>query len=145
MSTSLTRPTTMVEVRSRQSRMMTKEGIQRALAFQPQPTDVIITPYAKSGTTWVQQIVHGLRTRGDMNFDEITSVIPWLEMAHDLGASTGRAAPCVQESSAVGVGPQGRALHLRHARSQGCRGLHVPLHGGLVVRAGGDSSGALRS
>jgi hypothetical protein len=23
--------------------------------------------------------------RGDMNFDEITSVIPWLEMAYDLG------------------------------------------------------------
>ncbi len=85
MSTSPTRPTTMAEVRARQGRMMTKEGIQRALAFQPQPTDVIITPYAKSGTTWVQQIVHGLRTRGDMNFDEITSVIPWLEMAHDLG------------------------------------------------------------
>jgi hypothetical protein len=75
----------MAEVRSRQARMLTKEGWQRALAFQPQPTDVIITPYAKSGTTWVQQIVHGLRTRGDMQFDEITSVIPWIEMAYDLG------------------------------------------------------------
>jgi hypothetical protein len=75
----------MAEVRSRQARMMTKAGWRYALSFQPRPTDVIITPYAKSGTTWVQQIVHGLRTRGDMQFDEITSVIPWLEMAHDLG------------------------------------------------------------
>jgi hypothetical protein len=75
----------MAEVRARQSRMLTKEGWQKALAFQPQPTDVIITPYAKSGTTWVQQIVHSLRTRGDMHFDEITSVIPWIEMAYDLG------------------------------------------------------------
>ncbi|MBM4255870.1 MAG: sulfotransferase domain-containing protein [Deltaproteobacteria bacterium] len=84
-STRLTRPTTLAEVRTRQTRMMTKEGMRYALAFQPQPTDVIITPYAKSGTTWVQQIVYGLRTRGDMDFDEITSVIPWIEMAHDLG------------------------------------------------------------
>ena len=85
MTTSLTRPTTLAEMRERQKQMMTAEGFRRALAFQPQPTDVIITPYAKSGTTWVQQIVHGLRTRGSMDFDEITSVIPWLEMAHDLG------------------------------------------------------------
>lgn len=85
MSMNLSRPTTLAELHDRQKRMLTEEGLRRALAFQPQPTDVIITPYAKSGTTWVQQIVHGLRTRGDMNFDEITSVIPWIEMAYDLG------------------------------------------------------------
>ena len=33
----------------------------------------------------MQQIVHGLRTGGDMDFDEITEVVPWLELAHDLG------------------------------------------------------------
>jgi len=85
MTTSPSRPTTLAEVRVRQARMLTREGWNRALAFQPQPTDVIITPFAKSGTTWVQQIVHGLRTRGDMRFDEITSAIPWIEMAYDLG------------------------------------------------------------
>lgn len=85
MAMPLTRPTTMSEMWERQKRMLTEEGFRRALAFRPQPTDVIITPYAKSGTTWVQQIVHGLRTGGSMDFDEITSVIPWLEMAHDLG------------------------------------------------------------
>ena len=85
MSARPSRPTTMIEVRARQAHMLTKEGVRHALTFQPQPTDVIITPYAKSGTTWVQQIIHGLRTRGDMQFDEITSVIPWLEMAYDLG------------------------------------------------------------
>ena len=85
MSTSPSRPTTLAEVRARQARMLTKEGFQQALAFRPQATDVIITPYAKSGTTWVQQIVHGLRTRGDMQFGEITEVIPWIEMAYDLG------------------------------------------------------------
>jgi hypothetical protein len=31
------------------------------------------------------QIVQSLRTRGDMNFEEISLVIPCLEMAHDYG------------------------------------------------------------
>ena len=33
------------------------------------------------------QIVHMLRTRGDMNFDEISLVIPCIEMALDYGYS----------------------------------------------------------
>ncbi len=85
MTSQSTRPITIAAMREKQSRIMTEEGIRRALTFHPQPTDVIITPYAKSGTTWVQQIVHGLRTRGDMDFSEITEVVPWIEMAHDLG------------------------------------------------------------
>ena len=53
--------------------------------FQAQPSDIIITPYAKSGTTWLQQIVHSLRSRGDMNFDDISRVVPWIEVSHELG------------------------------------------------------------
>ncbi len=79
------RPTTIAELRERQKLALTEKGVRRGLAFQPHPTDVIITPYPKSGTTWVQQIVHGLRTRGNMEFDEITSVTPWIELAYDLG------------------------------------------------------------
>jgi len=33
----------------------------------------------------MQQIVHGLRTRGSMDFDEIGRVVPWINMAHDMG------------------------------------------------------------
>ena len=50
-------------------------------AYAPRPTDVIITPYGKCGTTWTQQIFHTLRTRGDMDFDDISRVVPWIEMA----------------------------------------------------------------
>ena len=56
-----------------------------ALAFRPKPADVLIATFPKCGTTWLQQIVHGLRTRGSMDFDEITLVVPWLELALDLG------------------------------------------------------------
>ncbi len=62
-----------------------EEGVARGLAFQPRASDILISPYGKCGTTWTQQIVHGLRTRGAMDFDEITAVTPWLEMSHDMG------------------------------------------------------------
>ncbi|MDA0979612.1 MAG: sulfotransferase domain-containing protein, partial [Proteobacteria bacterium] len=45
------------------------------------PDDVVITPFSKSGTTWLQQIFHQLRTGGDMDFDDISRVVPWIEMA----------------------------------------------------------------
>jgi aryl sulfotransferase len=38
-----------------------------------------------TGTTWVTQICHSLRTRGDMAFDEITEVVPWDICALDCG------------------------------------------------------------
>jgi hypothetical protein len=47
--------------------------------FQPRPTDVIITTAPKSGTTWMQQILHQMRTGGDPDFGSIFEVVPWLE------------------------------------------------------------------
>ena len=84
----LTRPASMSEYRERlqQTRApIVTESIQRGLAYQPQPNDLFITPADKFSATWLQQIVHSLRTQGDMDFDDISQVIPWLEMAHRLG------------------------------------------------------------
>lgn len=47
--------------------------------------DVFISTFAKCGTTWMQQMVHGLRSRGDMSFGEISEVVPFLEVAFDCG------------------------------------------------------------
>jgi hypothetical protein len=55
------------------------------MAYQPQPSDVFIAPYAKCGSAWLQQIVHGLRTRSDVNHVDLTQVMPWLEMAYYAG------------------------------------------------------------
>lgn len=79
------RPRSVGEMMQRVAFMITPEGMGRAFAFQPRPDDVFIAPFPKSGTTWLQQIVHTLRTGGDMAFEEITEVIPWLELAHDMG------------------------------------------------------------
>lgn len=66
------------------SRIVTEEGKAYAKAFSPRSNDVLVSTFAKAGTTWMQQIVHGLRTGGDMNFQEITFAVPWIEMAYDL-------------------------------------------------------------
>ncbi|MBP7650308.1 MAG: sulfotransferase domain-containing protein [Phenylobacterium sp.] len=54
-------------------------------SYRPRDTDVVITPFAKCGTTWLQQIFHTLRTRGDMDFDDISRVVPWIETAMAVG------------------------------------------------------------
>lgn len=65
--------------------MTTPESKERGLAFQPRSTDVFITTYPKCGTTWVSFIAHCLRTRGSVDFDEITEVVPWTICAIDCG------------------------------------------------------------
>ncbi|MCA1748193.1 MAG: sulfotransferase domain-containing protein [Sphingomonadales bacterium] len=63
-------------------RMMTPgEGDEPLSPYDPRPDDVIIAPYGKCGTTWLQQTFHQLRTGGDMDFDDISRVVPWIETA----------------------------------------------------------------
>lgn len=49
-------------------------------AFRPRPTDVLIVTAPKAGTTWMQQILHQLRSGGDADFTCIDAVVPWLEL-----------------------------------------------------------------
>jgi hypothetical protein len=56
-----------------------------AAPFAPKPSDVVISPYGKCGTTMLQQMFHTLRTRGDTDFDDISRVVPWIEMSPLLG------------------------------------------------------------
>ena len=84
-NTNAKRATSIAEMIKNLQCLGTEEGEKKGLSFQPNPSDIIISPYSKSGTTWLQQMVHTLRTRGSMDFTEITEVVPWLEMAHDHG------------------------------------------------------------
>ncbi len=79
------RPQNIAEMKAVFARLCTEQGFRNGLSFQPQSTDILISPYVKNGTTWMQQIVHGLRTGGAMDFDEILQVIPWIELAYDMG------------------------------------------------------------
>jgi len=51
--------------------------------FQPRLQDVLITTAPKAGTTWMQNILHQLRSGGDPDFDSIDHVVPWLELPRD--------------------------------------------------------------
>lgn len=77
--------TTIEEMERLLQKLFTKRSFDEGLEFQPRPTDVIISPFPKCGTTWLQQIAHGLRTRGSMAFEEITVATPWIEVALDMG------------------------------------------------------------
>ncbi|MDE2690299.1 MAG: sulfotransferase domain-containing protein [Acidobacteriota bacterium] len=79
------RATTVEGIKRRMAGFATREGVRRGLDFSLRPSDILIATYPKAGTTLMQQIVHGLRTGGDMDFNEITEVVPWLEVAHDVG------------------------------------------------------------
>ncbi|MFT5011440.1 MAG: hypothetical protein ACI9HY_001339 [Planctomycetaceae bacterium] len=62
-----------------------QQGAPKPDALQIRSSDIVITPFAKSGTTWLQQMVHTLRTGGDMDFDDISRVVPWVENSSMLG------------------------------------------------------------
>lgn len=78
-------PTNLEDMGQRLALFRTEAGNDYAAAFKPRASDVLINTYPKTGTTWMQQIIHGLRTSGDMDFAEITQVVPWIEMAYDMG------------------------------------------------------------
>ncbi len=84
-STLARRPRNLAELDALLERVFSQASRDQAKLFKPRPTDIIISPYSKSGTTWLQQIAHGLRTRGSMDFEEITEVTPWIEAAKDIG------------------------------------------------------------
>lgn len=76
------RASNMAEMGEIQGRCFQLEKIVQSIAsFRPRPDDIIISPYGKCGTTWLQQTFHTLRTRGDMDFDDISRVVPWIETA----------------------------------------------------------------
>ena len=58
------RPANIADMTATLKRFFSAEGIAHALAFQPLPSDVFVATYPKCGTTWVQQIFHGLRSNG---------------------------------------------------------------------------------
>ena len=47
--------------------------------FEPRPDDVVITTSYKSGTTWMQQILHGLVFQGDPEAPALWEASPWLD------------------------------------------------------------------
>jgi hypothetical protein len=52
----------------------TAEGREAGASLQCGPEDIMVVSPPKCGTTWLCQIVHMLRSGGDMSFEEINLV-----------------------------------------------------------------------
>lgn len=77
-------------LKQRLSGFETEQGRLKGLAYRPRANDVAISTTPKAGTTWMQQICHQLRCAAvadpnPMEFDEISQVVPWIELAQDQG------------------------------------------------------------
>jgi len=77
---------TAAEMLALQAKMFGPDDMAESIkSWRPRPTDIVISPFGKCGTTWLQQTFHTLRTRGDMDFDDVSRVVPWIETAKGLG------------------------------------------------------------
>lgn len=72
-------------MKARIAHFRSPEAAAAPAELRVRPSDVFVAMYSKSGTTWMQQVVHQLRTGGDDDFEEISCVVPWLESARDAG------------------------------------------------------------
>ncbi|MCB9797022.1 MAG: amino acid adenylation domain-containing protein [Alphaproteobacteria bacterium] len=78
-------PVNVEELRALLAELEALEAAFPPPSLSARPSDVFIATFPKCGTTWLQQIVHGLRSQGDMDFPEISYVVPFLERASPLG------------------------------------------------------------
>eukprot|EP00210_Caulerpa_lentillifera_P006179 g5903.t1 len=60
------------------------EAERYASEYKPKDTDIIVVGSPKTGTTWLQHITHGLRSGGDIDFEEISDAVPSLDYFYRL-------------------------------------------------------------
>ncbi len=58
---------------------------KRLLEFKTKPDDIFISTYMKSGTTWLQMILYQLTSSGNMDFEHIYDISPWIDKCFEDG------------------------------------------------------------
>eukprot|EP00210_Caulerpa_lentillifera_P006180 g5904.t1 len=60
------------------------EAERYASEYKPKDTDIIVVGVPKTGTTWTQHIMHGLKSKGDMDFTEMCETVPIIDYFYRL-------------------------------------------------------------
>jgi hypothetical protein len=56
------------------------------LGFRPREDDIYVVSYPRSGTTWMQLLLHRLVGRDNLDFAHISQVSPWFERSLAIGS-----------------------------------------------------------
>lgn len=100
------------EIAINMSALLASAPLENYRALSPQPGDVYLTSWTKSGTTLTQQMFHQIRMIAatgapDMEFDDITRVTPWEDVAATLD---------LDMNAAQRAHPRGFKSHRQHER-----------------------------
>lgn len=85
--------------------------------FEARKTDVFINTAPKAGTTWMQQILHQLRSEEPREFESIYDVVPWIEFPGRTGLTTAERLAKYNTMKA----PRVFKAHLPYQRTPGTR------------------------
>lgn len=71
---------TIRQIFSKMAAMFPESEDKYLARYKPRPSDIIVAVPPKSGTTWLMQIAHQLRLRGqEIDFEDQMDVMPWVE------------------------------------------------------------------
>ncbi|CAJ1420621.1 unnamed protein product [Effrenium voratum] len=62
-----------------------RQLLQTPQAFRVEPSDIFLVGALGSGTTWLSHMLHGLRSGGSMDFQDLQEVVPWYESLGTAG------------------------------------------------------------
>jgi sulfotransferase family protein len=83
------------------TKVSSPEVFERAKTYQPRPEDVFVVTQMRCGTTWMQQVVYQIVTRGQGEFNErgrehLYAISPWIDAVNSVS---------IEEAPLVGERP----------------------------------------
>jgi hypothetical protein len=66
----------------------TSSFLRGRIEFRPREDDIYVVSYPRSGTTWMQLMLHRLAGHDELDFTHISEVSPWFERSLAIGSMT---------------------------------------------------------